>query len=102
MRRKFTKFMAVVLACVMTVSGTVFAFADTNDELLAQYYAALAKQQGNTSSSTDDQLAQYYAALAKQQEKANTKDTKKKKNGKPVIGDVTVINPKNNAAKNNE
>ena len=41
-----------------------------NDDLLAQYYAALEKQQSaqkNASASNEDLLAQYYAALEKQQ-----------------------------------
>lgn len=50
------------------------AYADpTQEELLAQYYAALAKQQqaqaANTAAlSQEEQLAQYYAALAKMQQ----------------------------------
>ena len=41
----------------------------SQDELLAQYQAALAKQQktANTPASQEELLAQYYAALAKQQ-----------------------------------
>ena len=43
----------------------------SQDELLAQYYAALAKQQTNVNAqaSQDDLLAQYYAALAKMNSK---------------------------------
>ena len=84
MKSRMKKILAVVLAVVTTVSCSVFAFADqTNDELLAQYYAALAKMQGNTAEKTNDELlAQYYAALAKTQGAANQKAAKT--NGKPV------------------
>lgn len=60
------RILAIILAVVTTLSGSMVALADTNEELLAQYYAALAKMNGQAPASNEDLLAQYYAALAKQ------------------------------------
>lgn len=93
MKKRVTKILAVLLATVMAASASVVAFADTNEELLAQYYAALERQQANQNgnqdnsqqASVEDQLAQYYAALAKQQAKAG-----KARNGSVVtVTDAT-------------
>lgn len=70
------RILAIVMAVVTMLGSSVVAFADTNDDLLAQYYAALAKMTGGKTTNTDDLLAQYYAALAKQGKTAPAQQTK--------------------------
>ena len=80
MKKRITKLLAVVLAVAMISGTSVVALAETNEELLAQYYAALASMQGNNGGTTaqasnDELLAQYYAALAKQQASGKKQNT---------------------------
>lgn len=72
--RAAKRFLAVILALVMSMSLAVMGFADpTQEELLAQYYAALAKQQAtqnenvsteNIASATSDSKAIYNRIMA--------------------------------------